>query len=184
MYTQSETRVERTRMKTRDAINLPDEAAFVAMYRQYAPRVYRYIFAWVGDTAAAEDLTSEVFLEALKSFKQSRKKDNLSAWLFTVARNKRVDHYRKHRRLVPIDSLPDLISTAPDLTASSIEAEHLAALREQIKLLKPDQQELLELRFAGELTYAEMARILGKREGAVKMSVHRLLNSLKEALEV
>ena len=184
MYTQLKTRVDRSEMEIGEE-NIPiTQEGFAVIYRRYVTRVYRYIYAWVGDPAVAEDLTAEVFMEALKSFQANRKPANTAAWLFTVARNKRVDHFRRNKRQVPLDSVPQLVSSSRDLLEQSISEEQLNLLHSTIQALSPDQRELLALRFAGGLTYKEMAKALGKREGAVKMRVVRLLAGLRAAMEV
>jgi RNA polymerase sigma-70 factor (ECF subfamily) len=184
MYTQTRTRVKKPGLQTAvKQRNSAQDQAFITLYQQYVERVYRYIFAWVGDHAAAEDLTSQVFLEALRGFSRVKKYQNQAAWLFTVARNKRVDWFRDQKRFLSIDTIPGLLAQNADLLNTLLDAERAAALRTELTLLPAHQRELLELRFAGELTYREMSGLLGKSESAVKMSVLRVLAQLRNALE-
>ena len=74
------------------------QADFTLLYRQYATRIYRFVFARVSNHADAEDLTAQVFMEALQSLERFDGNGNFAAWLFTIARNKVVDSYRRRKR--------------------------------------------------------------------------------------
>jgi RNA polymerase sigma-70 factor (ECF subfamily) len=154
-----------------------DSAAFAALYRRYVTPIYRYVYSRVGSDADAQDLTAQVFLEALESLPRYRDRGNFAAWLFTIARRRVIDHYR-HRAPLPLDETHDPVDEA-DLQAHVIEHETLDRLRTLIAQLTDDQRELLRLRFAAGLTFGQMGRTLGRREAAVKMAVHRLLDQLR-----
>ena len=160
-----------------------DPEAFTALYGEYAVRVYRYIYARVCNHQDAEDLTSQVFEAALAGLNTFGGKKNFSAWLFTIARNKVVDSYRKHDSNLPLDVIQNMPGSGPDPLNVILESETLENLAGLVNTLPEDKQELVHLRFAGGLTYAEIGEILGKTENAVKMSVHRLLNQLQTEME-
>jgi RNA polymerase sigma-70 factor (ECF subfamily) len=156
---------------------------FSAIYERYATPVYRYAMARVGNRADAEDITSLVFMEALKSWSRFDKKGNVSALLFTIARNKIVDRYRREKRTIPLELISNTAIEDRDLLKGVMNAETATKLSQILSSLLPEQQELLRLRFAGELTYGQIGSIVGKSEAAVKMSVHRLLDRLQNLME-
>lgn len=159
------------------------EANFTALYRQFATRIYRYIFARVRNHADAEDLTAQVFMAALKGIKKFDPEGNIAAWLFTIARNKVADSYRRRKPVLFLEELPDVASEEGDPLSQLMQKEQIGQLSTVLGELDAEKQELLQLRFAGELTYAEMALVVGKTEAAVKMATHRLLRQLEEMME-
>jgi len=160
-----------------------DPQAFAALYREYAARVYRYIYARVSNHQDAEDLTSQVFEAVLKGLGGFKGRMNFSAWIFTIARNKVVDSYRRRTPQVSLDVADTIPAEYSDPLSSLLDQEELGNLVSLVKTLDEEKQELIHLRFAAGLTYAEISDVIGKSEGAVKMSVHRLLQQLQEELE-
>ncbi len=160
-----------------------DFDAFAVLYRRYVDRVYRYIYSRVGAQADAEDLTAQVFLEALEGLDGYREQGTFSAWLFTIAHRRLVDHYRRRRPTFSLDEDRDSRTTSFNPLAKIVQEERLQRLAALMPRLDEKQQEMLRLRFAAGLTYGEMAVVLGSTEGAVTMAVHRLLRRLKTELE-
>jgi RNA polymerase sigma-70 factor, ECF subfamily len=158
-----------------------DPAEFARVYRQYVGPVYRYLYSRVGEPAEAEDLTAQTFLEALECLSRYRFSGPFAAWLFTIARRRAIDHFR--RRKPQISLLEDQKDALPDPLAEVIGREEAGQLKGLISTLKPADQELLRLRFAAGLGFAEIARLLGKRDAAVKMNLYRLLRRLESELE-
>ena len=160
-----------------------DPAKFSVLYRQYVNQVYRYIYARVSNHADAEDLTSQVFEVVLKRLPTFGAGGNFNAWLFTIARNKIVDSYRVRRSVVPLETIQNVPLSDSDPLTLLARKETWAQLGELLHDLTQDQQELLQLRFAAELSYAEIGMVTGKSEAAVKMSVYRPLDKLQEKIE-
>lgn len=160
-----------------------DPTAFAALYRRYVDRIYRYVYSRVGRKTDAEDLAALVFTEALEGLDRYREQGAFSAWLFTIARRRVIDHYRRERPTLPLDEALDSVSKRPNPLARVVQAERLELLAELVERLDEEKQELLRLRFAGELTYREIGDLVGRSEAAVKMAVHRLLRQLEEAWE-
>jgi len=159
------------------------ETDFSAIYQRYATPIYRYTIARVGNRADAEDITSLVFMDALKSWKRFKLNGNLPAWLFTIARNKIVDRYRREKETIPLEYISDTIVEEKGLLKGVMDTETAAKLSQILSSLQTEQQELLQLRFAGELTYSQIGEVVGKSEAAVKMAVHRLLDQLQNLME-
>lgn len=156
--------------------------AFGELYNLYVEKVYRYLYSRVGNVPDAEDLTAQTFLAAFESFDNFREDDHFAAWLFTIARNKAMDHFRRRDISISIHHVIEK-STGSDPLTPLIQSEQLTALTKLIKTLPEDDRELLRLRFLAELSFPEIARFLQRNEEAVKKSVYRLLARLRNQLE-
>jgi RNA polymerase sigma-70 factor (ECF subfamily) len=160
-------------------------AAFGELYERYVDRVYSYVAFKLGDRTEAEDVTEQVFLKALESIGSFRWQGvPFSAWLFRIAHNQVVDHLRRRTRRpqVPLD-----VRMRDEAPAGDPE-EHVDRLSEREELLAAMgkltelQRRVIELRFAAELPNAEVARILGRTEGAVKALQHAAIAALQRHL--
>ncbi len=160
-----------------------DPGRFGDIYKKYANPVYRYIFTRTGNKQIAEDVTSQTFLAALESIGNFRQDGNFGSWLFTIARNKVNDHFRRSKTVTPIHEA-ELLSDGSDPLASSIQSDQAEVVQALIKKLSEDEQELLRLRFIAELSYSDIARLSQKSEDAVKKSMYRLLARLQSQVEV
>jgi RNA polymerase sigma-70 factor (ECF subfamily) len=168
-----------------------EPAAVTRVYAAYAPALFRFFVAAVGDRHTAEDLTGDVFKSAIESLPRFRGPvEALGGWLFSIAHHDLYDFRRKQARspgITPLDEALDEAAIAvgaddpEELAIERIEGERvLAALRQ----LSPDQREVLLLRMAAGLTAPEVAAIVGKTTGAVKALRHRGLASLARVLGV
>jgi RNA polymerase sigma-70 factor (ECF subfamily) len=158
---------------------LVDAAAFGILYERYYPRVYRYVFHRVGNTADSEDITALVFmkaLEGLSSYQPGR--SGFAPWLFRITRNSVVDHYRRARRQVALEEAEHHEGSA-DPSSAVLGAERVRELRDLMLTLSPEQREVVLLRYSAELSFAEIAATLKKREPAVRMLLHRGLRKLQ-----
>lgn len=162
-----------------------DELAFGALWRDLQPALLRYLHALA--PGSGEDLASETWLRVVKGLGQfSGDERAFRAWVFTVARHRAVDRWRRSARrqdeLVPLDALAHL--PAPDDPASSaVDAISSQAAVAMIATLPPDQAEVLLLRVVAGLDVAEVAAITGKRPGNVRVLAHRALHRLAERLD-
>ena len=152
-----------------------DTEAFAVLYHRYLTPVYRYLYRRLGNEKEAEDLTAQVFVEALEGLPGCRERGRIASWLFTIARRRLVDLYRQR---VP-DKLVDPPDNAPGLQASVEQDETYTQLEELLSQLNDDQQEILRLRFAAGLEFAEVASVLKRSPGAVKMKLYRTLDWLR-----
>jgi RNA polymerase sigma-70 factor (ECF subfamily) len=164
-----------------------DPKAFGDLYESHAPVVFRYLYAHLDSRMDAEDLTGEVFLKAWQSLpKYVERGVPFLAFLFRIAHNALVDHYRHRNRLEP--KSPDDMDgyTAEELSAP-VELvgnmmEHQQILHKLSKL-RPDYQSVLTLRFFSELSPDETAQVMKRSVGAVRVLQHRALCALREELE-
>ena len=162
-----------------------DPAALGELYDRYAPRMYAYIYRRVGDAALAEDLTGELFVRALQAIQGGRAwRDSLVAWLYRIAHNLVVDHYRR-RPAAPALPLDEVALVVEGGNPAGVVEGALPGqqLRAALGGLTAEQQEVLALRFGEGLTARQAARVLRKTTGAVEALQRRALASLRRVLE-
>ncbi len=161
-----------------------DQEAFAQLYEENFDKIYRYIALRIGNETEAEDMTQQVFLNALQSISSFKWKGiPFSAWLFRIAHNQVVDHLRKKKRTpVLLDESLAVSDDAPQQVAErKLDIERLL---QATKKLTEAQREVISLRFTSELPIAQVAKIMGKSEGAVKALQHSGIVALRKALLV
>ena len=164
-----------------------DPQAFGDLYECHAPVVFRYLYAHLDSRMDAEDLTGEVFLKAWQSLpKYMERGVPFLAFLFRIARNALVDHYRQSNRL-ETKSPEDMDGYHPDENSAPMEVvgnkmEHQQILR-KLNKLRPDYQSVLTLRFISELSPEETAQAMNRSVGAVRVLQHRALIALRQELD-
>jgi len=159
-----------------------DPASFGHLYDHYIQPVYRYIRSRVATAAEAEDLASQTFIAAFESLPGYHERGYFSAWLFRIARSKLTDHFRRNKYEIPLDAVEGY-AVREDALGHSVHSDNLRQLIALIQLLDDGDRELIRLRYVADLSFAEMAQVLGKREAAVKKSLYRLLASMKSQME-
>jgi RNA polymerase sigma factor (sigma-70 family) len=151
--------------------------AFASLYARYLDPVYRYCYRRLGSREAAEDATSQVFVQALAAL--SRYRDgSFRSWLFTIAHHVVTDVARRGKPTHALDAGAEPIAVARSPEEVALGAESRAMLRAWLARLPDDQRQVIELRLAG-LTGAEIARVLGRGTGAVKMLQYRAMTRLR-----
>lgn len=155
-----------------------------ALYQRYAPAVFAYLLRQLGSREDAEDLLLEVFLAVLeKGANLKQDESHLRAWIWTVARNKVADHYRRFTRRpsIPLVEVEEQVYEREEHEPEQValRREEYAQLRATMKELPELQQEVLQLRFGHELSCAEIAQVVSKSESAVRMILHRALKLLR-----
>lgn len=162
-----------------------DAAALSAIYDRYEGRIRSYIFHRVGDIQVAEDLTAQVFLRMLEAIQNENAwRSSFSGWLYKIAHNLVIDHYRRQARLshVPLEDAPTILAEDADpaqTTESRLQGERV---RRAINQLTEEQAQIVSLRFLEGMSIAEVAEITGKTEGAVKALQYRAIVSLRRLL--
>jgi RNA polymerase sigma-70 factor (ECF subfamily) len=159
-----------------------DPTAFGRLYDHYVQPVYCYLYSRVGTTHDAEDLTSQTFMSAFEYLPRYRERGQFAAWLFRIARNKMMDHFRWNRVEDDLEAA-QRFAGGDDALLQVIQNEEIGRLKRLIKDLNFEEQDLIHLRYVAELTFAEIAYLLGRREEAVKQSFYRLLARLKGQME-
>jgi RNA polymerase sigma-70 factor (ECF subfamily) len=160
-----------------------DPDAFSTLYRAYVRPIYRYLYSRVGQAGDAEDLTSQVFAEALGSLPRYQHRGHFLAWLFSIARHRLLNHQHRRPPQMDLAIAEGMESPGVDPLSRVIEDEERRNLQRLIQALEDEEQDLLRLRFVAELNYAEIGAVLGRNEAAVKKQVYRLLARLESQLE-
>ena len=156
-----------------------DPEAFRQLYWLYVKRVYRYVYSLVGDSQEAEDLTSQVFTAVWQGLDRYKEQGHFAAWLFRIARNKTNDYYHRQQPVLSLDEAQWQLRDDRDPLADLEHKEALQNLKDILQTLSKEHIEMLRLRFAADLTYAEIGRVLGRSEVAIKVAMHRLLKRLQ-----
>lgn len=160
---------------------------FEAWFRDYRESVYRYVRFRVPTREVAEDVTSEVFLKALRALgRYDPKRSAPRTWLLRIARNAVTDYLRSLRRRgslhISLDRVPDLVSRGPSQEERLLREEQLRRLFNAAATLRPADQEILSLRYGAGLGNAEIADALKITSNAVAVRIHRALTRLKAAV--
>ena len=163
-------------------IHKGDRAAIGAFFERYHDGIFRYLYYQVGDIHAAEDLTSEVFLRLIRSLAQHRLDDlQPQAWLYKIARNLAIDHYRKRKTYQPV-SLEENVASGEvidDRIGPSLDSH---ALYKAVNNLPFEQREVIIMRFINNLPIAEAALTMSCSQDAIKGLQRRALISLRQFL--
>ena len=161
------------------AAALADRRAFGALYRRYVDPIYRYTYHRLGAREQAEDATSQIFLKALVALPTHRTDRSFRSWLFTIAHNVVTDCYRARRPLEPLELVPEPIDGRVSPEDEAIARVEQDEVRRMLERLPVEQRRILELRLAG-LNSAEIAQVLGKSQGAVKVAQSRAIARLRD----
>jgi RNA polymerase sigma-70 factor, ECF subfamily len=170
-----------------------DPARFDALYRRYLPRVYSYAYYELGDHHAAEDATEATFVSALTNLnrfeERARPADGEGAstfrvWLFQIARNEVASERRRVRRH-PTEPIGETVVVDPvDVEAAAVRRDEARAAWQALGRLPSERRQAMVLRFVDELSTAEIAGVLGRSEGAVRVLIHRALKSVARDMGV
>jgi RNA polymerase sigma-70 factor, ECF subfamily len=161
-----------------------DSSAFGKLYDLYMPRIYRFVFLKVGNKHDAEDLTQHVFTNAWQHVEGYEFQGfPFSSWLYRIASNAVIDHYRTARPSQDLETIPEELLAQPARFEEKLDrAFDLQIVRTALKKLDSDQQSVVIMRFVEDLSTKEIATALEKSEGAVRVIQHRALKLLQTQL--
>ena len=159
-----------------------DEAALAQIYVSYARLIYRYHYSRVGNPADAEDLTSQTFMAVLESLPRYQHRGRFTAWMFQIARNKAMDHFRGNNKMSTVTG-PVADTAQADALEAVYQKESKTQLKRLLQTLDEDERELLRLRFTAELSFVQIGQLLGRTEDAVRKSIRRILDRLAVEME-
>lgn len=165
-----------------------DSEAFAALYDRYLDQVYGFVIRKVGDRSLAEDLTSDVFLRALRNISRfSWQGVDIGAWLMTIARNRITDHFKSARARLehPADEIRDepVSGREDDPEQAALAGDVGDALHLAMDLLADDHREVLDLRFVQGLSVAETAAAMDRTDGAIKALQYRAVRALAQIIK-
>jgi RNA polymerase sigma-70 factor, ECF subfamily len=157
-------------------------AAFAELYRRKLNMVYRYHLSRVGNVHDAQDLTAQTFLAAQEAISSFRGRGKFAAWLMGIASRKTIDYFRRQRSTLPLaaaEEVADDYITPEEFAVQQLSLEQVASA---LSHLTAHQAEAIALQVFGGLSIPEVAQVMGKSEGAVKMLVCRALKDLRQHL--
>ena len=165
-------------------VNLNEQ--FSQIYDQYIEKIYRFVYLKVDSKEVAEDITSKVFTKGWEAFKgQGEPIKNPGAFLYQVARNAVVDHYRAKGRdkSISVDLAPELVERAEDSQEKAILSADMDIIKRSIKRLKKEQQDIIIWHYLEDMSVDDIAGLLDRPAGTVRVMLHRSLKDLKDIIE-
>lgn len=154
--------------------------AFARLYDEFAEKLYRFVYFRVGHKEVAEDILSDTFVKAWQKIGSVSSAESLSGWLYQIARNNVIDYYRVKKDFLPLDEVVDfLVDAINPVDTVNLSLEQAKTL-EILKGLTSEQQAVIKYKFFEDLSNEEIAQILDKTEGAIRVIQHRAIIKLKE----
>jgi len=172
-------------MATKDPFNVQAEAlqkgeagSAEKIFDHFSRPIYAFFMARIRHKETAQDLTQEVFLKVIKSIEQfDRKSGDFTSWIWQIARNSAIDYFR-HKRSFYLADMPD---GGANISEERVQSDESAKVREIMTIVESfpaEEQELFQLHFVADVSYAELARVTGKTESALRVAIHRLRKKL------
>jgi len=162
-----------------------DYLEFEQYYDQYKHKIYSYLYYRSGrDKELAEDLTSEVFMKALEKFHTYRKDSSFQSWIYAIAHNHLVDHFRKNKTTVDLELVENVVVSEGDVT--SILNKRVAAeqVEELLDYLSDEEKEIVLMRYHQSLSMKDISEVVDKPDTTVRVIVHRALAKLRKKYAV
>lgn len=160
-----------------------DREAFGVIYDHFSDKLYRFIYFRVGHKEMAEDLLSDTFVKAWTRIGQLTSSKALSSWLYQIAKNNIIDYYRVKKTTIDLEEVAEILEDAASpVDEANLVIEHRVVLQ-LLDQLPSDQQQIIQYKFFEDLDNAEIAQIMGKSEGSVRVIQHRAVNKLKELVD-
>lgn len=164
-----------------------NQEAFGQLYDKYITKIYRFIFFKVETKSEAEDITQQVFLKAwqnIYSFK-NKKGARFSSWLYRIAKNAVIDHYRTKKEYIDIEDIKydKEFASSSDIEEKIQNTKKFKEVKKAIQNLSEDEQEVVVMKFVDELSNKEIGKILNKTQGTIRVIQYRALKKLKNFFE-
>ena len=155
---------------------------FGQIYDKYISKIYRFVYIKVESEETAQDITSKVFLKGWEAFKgQKDTIKNPGAFLYQIARNAVVDHYRAKGRLKEIstDASPEMVDPRADAQDQAILSADINAIKKSINKLDPEYQDIIIWHYLDDMPIADIAKLIDRPDGTVRVMLHRGLKDLR-----
>lgn len=166
-----------------------DPEAYGLLYDLYVKKIYRFVFFKINSREEAEDLTSEVFLKAWNYLVENSEQEirSFASFIYRIARNLVVDFYRERAKRAaesPLDVVSEILVVGSGSVHEQLVVDgEMDVIMKALKKMKLEYQEAVLLHYIEELSASEVARILGKSQINIRVTLHRALKKLKELLE-
>lgn len=154
--------------------------AFAKIYDHFSNKIYRFIYFRVGHKEVAEDILSDTFVKGWQKINQINTPKALSAWLYQIAKNNIIDYYRIKKEVVALEEVEDFLETEVnpiDFINLGLQQKKVLQMLEELPL---EQQQVIKYKFFEDLANEEIAYVMGKTEGAIRVLQHRAILKLKE----
>jgi len=153
---------------------------FALLYDRYIKDIYRFVYFKTHHKETAEDLTSQSFIKALEHISSfNGEMGSFKSWLYRIARNTVIDHYRARKATVDIEDAWDVASD-DDVERDAIAREQLGKVKQYLKDLDAEQRDIVVMRLWEDMPYKEIAMVLGKSEASCKMSFSRTMAKVRK----
>ena len=159
-----------------------EETAFGEIYNLFFKKIYLFIFFRVGHKEVAEDLAEEVFLKAFTKISSIKEDAAFEGWLYQIARNLVIDYYRQKKSVVALEEIENTLEYETNVVDVLNLQDQQKVLLKHLKELGPEQQVVLKLKFFEDLENSEIAELLHKNEGAIRVIQHRAITKLQELI--
>ena len=156
-----------------------DSDAFAFFYDKYVKSIYRFVYIKVGSKQVAEDLTQDVFLKTWQHLVDKKNVRSFQAFIFRIARNTVVDHYRASKQELPLEYVPESVEIIEGVILSANQNVDADMLLKEIAKLKSEVQEVLLLRYVEDMSIDDIAHVMDKDKNNIRVTIHRALNKLK-----
>lgn len=158
---------------------------FSLIYGQYIEKIYRFVYLKVNSQETAEDLTSKVFLKGFEAYKEGGDIKNPGAFLYQIARNAVVDHYREKSRIkvIPADFSPEIVDPGTNAQDKAILSADMSIVKTAIQKLKKEHQDIIIWHYLDDMPIDDIAKLLDKPAGTVRVILHRGLKELKDIIQ-
>lgn len=157
-----------------------DSDAFGFFYDKYVRSIYRFVYIKTGNKELAEDLTHDVFLKVWQHLVDKKHVKSFQAFIFRIARNTVVDHYRSNKQELPLDYMSESEEVVEEIIISADKNMDAKLLLKEIKKLKSEYQEILVLRYVEDMSVEDISQVLDKDKNNVRVTIHRAINKLKD----
>jgi len=159
------------------------QEAFAELYSLYFKKIYKFIFYRVSHKEVAEDLTEEVFIKAHQKISATREDNSFEGWLYQIARNKVIDYYRSKKITVALEDVENILEYESNILNDLHLQDQQKVFLHLLKSLRQEQQMVIKLKFLENLDNAEIAVIMKKNEGAIRVIQHRAIARLQELIK-
>lgn len=159
-----------------------DEQAFSELYEFYFEKIYRFIYFRVNHKEVAEDLAEDVLIKAWVKIKNVKDK-SFGGWLYSIAKNTVIDHYRQSKSTVDINEMENILESKQNIVDESNLVINQQTFMEVLKKLSPEQQIIIKLKFIEDLTNSEIAELISKSEGSIRVIQYRAILKLQELIQ-
>jgi RNA polymerase sigma-70 factor (ECF subfamily) len=160
-----------------------DEIAFGQIYDLYFEKVYRFIYFRVSHRESAQDLVADVFVKVWDKLGKIQDVRSFNGWIYQIARNLVIDHYRSRKQDIDISLLENVLEYEDNMVDRANLTFQQKAFISELKNLTPEQQMVIKMKFLEDLDNSEIAKILDKSEGAIRVIQHRAIAELKHLLD-